>query len=155
MHTAENPIESGANAAVSGSFSLPGRTTGTTGANRPGQPSGTGFVLVVEDEIDVRHLMTLVLQRAGYEVIGVTTLAEARAALSLHEFEATVIDLCLPDGRGDQIASLVRAQSPDTRIVVTSAFAHSSLMLQVAAESGDAFIPKPFRNSDLVAALEH
>jgi DNA-binding response OmpR family regulator len=110
-------------------------------------------VLIVEDEADVRHLMTVVLQRAGYEIISVSNLAEARAALSLHEFHAAVIDLCLPDGRGDQVAELVRAQYPETRIVMTSAFAHASLMLQVAADAGDTFIAKPFRNSELVAAM--
>jgi DNA-binding response OmpR family regulator len=115
-------------------------------------PAGTS-VLVVEDEVDVRHLMTVVLRRAGYDVVSVGNLAEARAALLLHTFEAAVIDLCLPDGRGDQIANLVRAQAPNTRIVMTSAFAHASLMLQVAAEAGDTFVAKPFRNSDLIAAL--
>lgn len=115
--------------------------------------TATRSVLVVEDEVDVRHLMTVVLQRAGYDVTGVSNMAEARAALTLYEFEAAVIDLCLPDGRGDQVAALVREQHPATRIVMTSAFAHASLMLQVAAEAGDTFVPKPFRNSDLVAAL--
>jgi len=115
--------------------------------------NNTRTVLIVEDEVDVRHLMTVVLQRAGYDVISVSNLAEARAALTLYTFQAAVIDLCLPDGRGDEVAALIREQHRATRIVMTSAFAHASLMLQVAADAGDTFVPKPFRNSDLVAAL--
>lgn len=110
-------------------------------------------ILVVEDEADVQQLITFVLERAGYAVTCVSGRSEAEAAIFLHDFDAAVIDLCLPDGRGDQIVRLLRSQSPETRIVVTSAFAHSSLILQHASESGDAFVTKPFRNVDLIAAL--
>lgn len=110
-------------------------------------------ILVVEDEADVRQLIMVVLERAGYHVTGVSGRHEAEAAIFLHDFDAAVIDLCLPDGRGDQLVRLLRSQSPETRIVVTSAFAHSSLVLQHAAESGDVFITKPFRNADLINAL--
>jgi CheY-like chemotaxis protein len=48
---------------------------------------------------------------------------------------------------------MIRSRYPEARIVVTSAFAHASHALQAAAESGDAFLTKPFRNPDLVAAL--
>lgn len=110
-------------------------------------------ILVVEDEADVQQLITFVLERAGYTVTRVSGRLEAEAAIFLHDFDAAVIDLCLPDGRGDQLVRLLRSQSPETRIVVTSAFAHSSLILQHAAESGDAFVTKPFRNVDLINAL--
>ena len=110
-------------------------------------------VLVVEDEADIRALMTFVLERAGNEVVCVSNVAEARAALSLHAFQAAVIDICLPDGLGDQIVELLRAEAPEARIVVTSAFADGSPSLLSAAESGDYFLAKPFNRSELISAL--
>lgn len=110
-------------------------------------------VLVVEDEGDLRRLMTLVLQRAGFVVTGVGSLAEAAGALIGSRFDHAVIDLCLPDGRGDQLVPRLRESSPETRIILTSAFAHASATIQLAAGAGDAFIAKPFSNRELVALL--
>jgi len=110
-------------------------------------------ILVVEDEADILALMTFVLERAGYEVICVTRVAEARAAISLYSFDTALVDLCLPDGCGDEVVASLRVESPDTRIVVTSAFTQTPLVPQFAVESGDSFLAKPFNNAALVAAV--
>lgn len=110
-------------------------------------------VLVVEDESDVRRLIAVVLQRAGFDVVDVADRGQAEAALSLQAFDAAVVDLCLPDGRGDQLVALLRERSPETRVVITSAFAHSSLALHAAAQTGDVFLHKPFSNAGLVSAV--
>lgn len=110
-------------------------------------------ILIVEDEADILALMTFVLERAGYDVVCVTAVAAARAAISLYDFDAALVDLYLPDGRGDEVVGILRAESPDTRIVVTSAFSHSPLVPRFATEAGDTFLPKPFNNADLIAAV--
>ena len=110
-------------------------------------------ILIVEDEADILALMTFVLERAGYDVVCVTAVAAARAAISLYDFDAALVDLYLPDGRGDEVVGILRAESPTTRIVVTSAFSHSPLAPRFATEAGDTFLPKPFNNADLIAAV--
>lgn len=110
-------------------------------------------VLIVEDEADILALMTFVLERAGYEVVCVTAVAEARAAISLYVFDAALVDLCLPDGSGDEVVGILRAESPETWIVVTSAFTQSPLVPRFATEAGDSFLAKPFNNAALVAAV--
>ena len=110
-------------------------------------------ILIVEDEADILALMTFVLERAGYDVVCVAAVAEARAAISLYTFDAALVDLYLPDGRGDEVVGLLRAVSPDTRIVVTSAFTQTSLVPRFATEAGDSFLAKPFNNTALVAAV--
>jgi DNA-binding response OmpR family regulator len=110
-------------------------------------------ILIVEDETDILALMTFVLERAGYDVVCVTAVAEARAAISLYDFDAALVDLCLPDGRGDEVVGILRAESPITHIVVTSAFTQSPLVPQYATEAGDTFLAKPFNNAALVAAV--
>jgi DNA-binding response OmpR family regulator len=110
-------------------------------------------ILIVEDETDILALMTFVLERAGYDVVYVTAVAEARAAISLYDFDAALVDLYLPDGRGDEVVDILRRESPHTHIVVTSAFTQSPLVPQFAAEAGDAFLAKPFNTAALVAAV--
>ncbi len=110
-------------------------------------------ILIVEDETDILALMTFVLERAGYDVVCVTAVAEARAAISLYVFDAALVDLCLPDGRGDEVVDILRATSPNTHIVVTSAFTQSSLVPEYATDAGDTFLAKPFSTGALVAAI--
>ena len=110
-------------------------------------------VLIVEDEADILALMTFVLERAGYDVVRVSAVGEARAAISLYDFDAALIDLHLPDGRGDGVVGILRAESPTTHIVVTSAFTQTPLVPQLATETGDIFLPKPFNTAALIAAV--
>jgi CheY-like chemotaxis protein len=134
----------------------PRRTSTAIQPQASAAPAGAGNnVLVVEDDGSVRQLISFVLGRAGYTITPVDGRADAEAAIEAIDepFAAAVVDLCLPDGRGDEIVQLLRQQSPATRIVVTSAYAQASLVLQIAAESGDAFLTKPFSNADLLAAV--
>lgn len=110
-------------------------------------------VLLVEDDAHIQHLIRLVLTRAGYDVVPASGTQAAQRLMAEQTFTAAVLDLCLPDGRGDQLATLLRRNAPDTRIVMTSAVAHTSLVLQDAAESGDVFLLKPFSNAALLAAV--
>ena len=117
------------------------------------EPQQPQRILIVEDETDILALMTFVLERAGYDVVCVTAVAEARAAISLYDFDAALVDLCLPDGRGDEVVGILRAESPATYIVVTSAFTQTPLVPQFSTEAGDTFLAKPFNTAALVAAV--
>lgn len=110
-------------------------------------------ILIVEDEADIRSLMTFVLERAGYCTVGAAEVAEARAAIERYDFDAALIDLHLPDGHGDDVVGYLRAESPETHIVVTSAMTHAPLIPRLATEAGDMFLPKPFNTADLIAAV--
>jgi len=110
-------------------------------------------ILIVEDEADILSLMTFVLERAGYDAVAVASAAEARAAISLFEFDAALIDLSLPDGRGDEVVDILRATSPRTRIVIASAMIQPNTTPGYIVDIGDAFLPKPFKRADLIAAV--
>ena len=110
-------------------------------------------ILIVEDEPDIRALMTFVLERAGYDVVCVRAVGEARAAISLYDFDAALIDICLPDGNGDEVMGILRATSPQTRIVAISALASTDDVARDATTFADTFLPKPFTNAALVAAV--
>jgi DNA-binding response OmpR family regulator len=110
-------------------------------------------VLLVEDDTHIRQLMQFVLTRAGYEVLVASRRSEAEALMAENTFDVAVLDLCLPDGSGDQIALSLRDRAPDTRIVMTSAVAHTSASRQAATEVSDTFLPKPFSNAALISAV--
>ena len=77
-------------------------------------------ILVVEDHLDGRELLTQVLQAAGHEVHAVATVAAAHAALLQPgpRYDVMITDIGLPDGVGTDLATRVRQQWPDMRVGV-------------------------------------
>jgi DNA-binding NtrC family response regulator len=57
-------------------------------------------ILVVEDAADIRRLLVLLLTRAGYEVSGAGTKAEALKLYAKNNFDLLFSDISLPDGSG-------------------------------------------------------
>jgi PAS domain S-box-containing protein len=99
-------------------------------------------VLLVEDSLAIGELMSHVLRAAGYQVVHVTRVAKALAAIEQEAFGVVIADLQLPDGRGEVIVEAARARSERTAILIASG--------EVAVINGvDAVLLKPFSNEVL------
>ena len=77
-------------------------------------------ILVVEDHVDGRELVTQVLQMAGHAVVAVATMAAADAMLDgdAPPFDVVVTDIGLPDGVGTELATRIRRRFPQMRVGV-------------------------------------
>ena len=78
-------------------------------ANAPSAPSGGEVVLVVDDEEDIRRLVTFNLSDAGFKVESVENGAEALAAATRLRPSVVVLDLMLPDVSGMEVCRRLRA----------------------------------------------
>jgi CheY-like chemotaxis protein len=113
---------------------------------------GSGTVLVVEDEPDVRQVAVGFVRSLGYEPIAAADAASALEAFDRHpHVDAVFSDVALgvgPDGR--ELARELRRRRPGLPILLTSGF-------EGAAEAGDVpdlpLLPKPYRREDLAEAL--
>lgn len=107
--------------------------------------------LVVEDDDTIREALSLTLQSEGFDTREAATLSEARAALDVEQPTVVVLDLMLPDGRGDELLSeLARAShSPPTVLVSASPDAPD-----IAMRYGIAWMRKPFDLDRLIGALK-
>lgn len=78
-------------------------------------------VFLVEDSPDLRFLYRLMLERAGYDLVGETSSgAEALAQVEALAPDVIVLDLLLPDGRGSELIDRFRALLPGVRIILCS-----------------------------------
>jgi two-component system OmpR family response regulator len=76
--------------------------------------------LVVEDDNDIRGLISVVLQRAGFEVRAVSTGAEGIAAAADPAVALVTLDLGLPDMDGHVVARAIRALSKAPQLFLTA-----------------------------------
>ncbi|MEM1417356.1 MAG: sigma-54 dependent transcriptional regulator, partial [Myxococcota bacterium] len=115
-----------------------------------------GRVLVVDDERGLREMLRVLLGRAGLDV----TVAESvKASLArLQEapkpYDAVVTDLLMPDGSGMDVLRGARSRSPETQVVLITAYAATERAVEAMRDGAYDFLEKPFKNDVLLATLE-
>jgi DNA-binding NtrC family response regulator len=118
-------------------------------------------VLVVEDSDDMRDLIQLQLEEAGYETI---TAPNGRVALKYIEDDREFIDLVItdvqmPEVTGHEILAAVRAKRGETPVIVITAFGSVEQAVGVVKSGAFQYLTKPFGKENLLGlaakALEH
>jgi two-component system, cell cycle sensor histidine kinase and response regulator CckA len=112
-------------------------------------------VLVVDDDQDVRNLVTRMLSADGFDVQSVPSAKDALAILEDPSvvLDALVTDVVLGNDRGTDLLVQCRALRPSLRILVVSGYAPDPKAALVLEQSGAAFLAKPFGRDKLRAAL--
>jgi two-component system, OmpR family, response regulator len=107
-------------------------------------------ILLVEDEPDIRQLLSHTLRSAGYVVDVAATAAEAWAHLNAQAYASVIADWRLPDGDGVAIADWAAEQGSRT-------FVMSGYLFQMPGGRAERHqtLMKPLRPSEIVAAVEH
>jgi DNA-binding response OmpR family regulator len=136
-------------------------TAPKSGAARPEADALAGpprTVLVVDDEPDIRKLLVRVLGSKGFKVFEADRGLEALRMVKAHMPDLLVLDAMLPEVHGFEIARRIRgsAKYGHIPIVMISAVYKGWRFAEDAKTSYgvDAYIEKPFRIGDVVAAIE-
>ena len=119
-------------------------------------PRGQGEqLLVIEDDSDLRELAVSMLDGLGYEVIGVSDAASARAVLGRGEpVDLVLSDIVLPgDQNGLEFAEEARGRFPDVRFVFMSGFPTDAAERDEFIGADRVLLHKPFRRQQLAKAL--
>jgi len=108
-------------------------------------------VLVVEDEPGVRELITVVLARAGHEVVAVEGPHAALAALHRQPLiTLMLVDVIMPEMDGYQFVAEARKSAPGVQVIFMSSFAPDA----ARQAPRDRFLAKPFSVEQLTALVE-
>jgi DNA-binding response OmpR family regulator len=113
------------------------------------QPSDCA-ILVVEDDPAIRRLVKMVLQREGYAVELAGDGVEAVLKLGLHEYDAVILDLMMPNLDGFTLIETLATNDPSRlgRIIVTSAASPAVIRERMKGKPFD-LLPKPFDIGEL------
>ncbi len=109
--------------------------------------------VVIEDDPDIRSLVTEVLGQAGFTVYPAGTGAEGLELVREHQPIVTTLDISLPGMDGFETARRIRAVSA-TYIVMLTARAEEIDTLQGLQAGADDYVTKPFRPRELRARIE-
>jgi PAS domain S-box-containing protein len=121
----------------------------------PASPTGTGTIVVVEDDPVVRRMTTTLLERAGYDVTAFADGAEALAALPAlgERIDVLVTDVVMPRMSGIELAERVLERSPNVGLVLLSGYTAETLDLERLTARGAIFVSKPVTSVGLLDAM--
>ena len=111
-------------------------------------------VLVVDDEPEIRSLLTDLLEEEGYKVKVAKTGAEATAALAKDVPDLVMMDVKLPDQDGLSLLRELKRAHPELEVIVMTAFGGSSTAIKAMEHGAYDYITKPFEIDDLLATLK-
>lgn len=114
-------------------------------------------ILLVDDHAIVRWGMsTLIEKKQGYLVCGeAATLAEAYEKVETLKPEIVLLDLKLPDGDGATGCRQIKKISPNTKIIVLTAFADDLLLLETIKAGADGYLLKNIDSKAILSAIEN
>lgn len=106
----------------------------------------TQRILIVDDDPAVLLTLAASIERLNptYEVDTCENGAEALACLENYQYILLLTDYSMPGMSGIDLARLVQERSPNTRIIMMTAYGSDALRDQVADLNLDAFVDKPF-----------
>jgi DNA-binding response OmpR family regulator len=109
--------------------------------------------VVIEDEEDIRSLLSAVLSQAGFEVHGAANGQEGLELVHQRQPLVTTLDVNMPGMDGFETAKRIRAVST-TYIVMLSARTEEIDALQGLEAGADDYVAKPFRPRELRARID-
>jgi two-component system OmpR family response regulator len=110
--------------------------------------------LVVDDDQQIRHLFSAVLRRAGFDVEVAPDGMSAMSRIATLRPDVVTLDLILPGMDGFAVINRLRELSNAPPIVIVSGAVHRTETQRPISDPVVAFLAKPLRPGDLVAACE-
>ncbi|MCK5682003.1 PAS domain S-box protein [bacterium] len=121
--------------------------------------SAKGRILLMDDEVVIREVVSEMLEMLGYDVVAV---ADGEAMLETYkaalqggsQFRAVLMDLSIPGGMGGREAiKHLREIDSEVIAIVSSGYSQDPVMADFEAYGFNAMVPKPYKVESLVAVL--
>ncbi|MEO5753488.1 MAG: ATP-binding protein [Chthoniobacterales bacterium] len=118
--------------------------------------TGTETVLVLEDEVGVRHLSVRVLRKLGYDVVEAARGDDAKRLIverGPKQIDLVLTDMVMPEMSGRLFADWLQGESPRTKVIFISGYLEESLHPHDRREPGMNFLAKPFTANELASKV--
>jgi CheY-like chemotaxis protein len=106
-------------------------------------------ILHVDDDPDIRLMISASLQEFGYFVATAGTKAEALELVEQFTFDLCILDVRLPDGTGIELCQRIHHLQPEIPLLYYSAYASDEEQKAALSVCGDAYLKKPISAAQL------
>ncbi|MDI6797053.1 MAG: response regulator [Desulfatibacillaceae bacterium] len=110
-------------------------------------------ILLADDEPDIRDVMSLALEDAGYMVHAAEDGEQALEICGSHDIRIVITDIRMPGMDGIRLLEKVKAAFADIEVIVMTAFGEMDLAIQALRLDASDFINKPVNNDALFMAI--
>jgi len=119
-------------------------------------PRGTETLLVVEDDLSLRHLARGVLEAQGYDVRTAPNGQEALRMSQQHKglpIRLVITDVIMPQMGGKAMAECLKETNPDLKVLFTSGYTDDAISHHGVLEEGVEFLAKPYTPATLASKV--
>lgn len=111
-------------------------------------------ILIVEDDADLREIISTSLQKERYIVETAADLRAARAKALIYEYDALLLDIMLPDGSGLDLLRELVEKGRQMNVIILSAKDSIEDKVEGLDLGADDYLAKPFHIAELHARLK-
>lgn len=112
------------------------------------------YILIVEDDNDISHMLKELLQQNGYETAQAFSGTEALFYIEKELPTAMILDLMLPGMNGEELLLKIKKEHPEIAVIISSAKEDVQTRVNMLRNGADDYITKPFDTDELLARLE-
>lgn len=111
-------------------------------------------VLVIDDQSDVRTMISIVLRIQQFEIIEAASADAAMKAFGEGSYDLAIVDIFLQDSNGSDLIGMMRERMPDLPVVAISGMTALDFLPKSPELADVVCLQKPFRPNDLMRAIE-
>jgi len=117
--------------------------------------SAKGSILIVDDEQEVRESLEQLLKLEGYQPATASTGDEGLKKAEENLFDLVLLDVNLPDQSGLDVLKSLKHESPDTGVIMITAYDSGQTAFQASKEGADSYITKPWDNDRVLLEIRN
>jgi DNA-binding NtrC family response regulator len=111
-------------------------------------------VLVIDDQADVRTMISIVLRINRFEIVEAATAEAGLQAFEEAGFDLAIVDIFLQGSNGSDLIATMRERVPDLPVVAISGMTALDFLSKSPELADVVCLQKPFRPNDLTRAIE-
>ena len=110
-------------------------------------------ILVVDDEESMRHMLTLILKREGYEVQAVDTGREALQLVNSEPYDFILSDVVMPEMDGLELLQALKQKKVEATVIMMSAYGNLDTAVEAMKRGAYDYVNKPFKPDEILLTL--
>ena len=112
-------------------------------------------ILVVDDELSMREMLSILLKRSGFDVDDAPGPEAAFSALDRGSYDLVITDLAMPAGGGIAVLDRVKDHSPDTQVILMTAYASTESAVEAMKKGAYDYLIKPFKTDEMLIVVRN